>query len=120
MFSYSDWSDDPFPQLVVLIGLTPFTALFHLIMDPSHEVNVKRLQAVACWCDEVEASVDQGIGDLGNGDHGEHDDNSDGEDDDDHVANLHPLHPGLPLQVGVKLLFNVGQDWSPAAPERSQ
>ena len=47
------------------------------------------------------------------------DDNDDVADDnvDDSVDHLHPLHPGLSLQIGVKLLLNVSQNWSPAAPE---
>ena len=89
-------------------------------MYPPHEVDVKRLQSMARWCYEVKASMDQGIRDLRV--HGENYENDDVADDnvDDSVDHLHPLHPGLPLQVGVKLLLDVGQDWSPAAPERSQ
>ena len=37
---------------------------YHLVVYPPHEVDVKGLQAMARWCYEVKASMDQGIWDL--------------------------------------------------------
>ena len=93
---------------------------YHLVVNPPHEVDVKGLQSMARWCYEVKASMDQGIRDLRvHGENYKYDDDYDVADDnvDDCVDHLHPLHPGLPLQIGVKLLLNVSQNWSPAAPE---
>ena len=37
---------------------------YHLVMYPPHEVDVKGLQPMPCWCNEVKAGMDQGIRDL--------------------------------------------------------
>ena len=102
----------------------------HLVVNSPHEVNVERFQSMASWCYEVEASVDQciwhlrtmtmsldnqcfqcwkrffdlhanGLGKMATG----------------YFSDLNSLHSGLSLQVSVKLLLDIRQDWSPASSE---
>ena len=61
----------------------------HFLVDLLHDLHIQRFETMPRWSNEIEAGMDSS------------------------VSNLEPLHPGLSLKVGIKLVLDIVNYWSP-------